>query len=72
MMEFVGKQFSDGHTAKLAFLRDLLEALWEDVDHPSSRLSPSTADSAGAALKLSILSLSLNNVSFDERILKAK
>lgn len=34
MMEFVGKQFSDGHTAKLAFLRDLLEALWEDVDHP--------------------------------------
>lgn len=42
MMEFVGKHFSDGHTAKLGFLRDLLEAPWEDVDHPSYRLSPST------------------------------
>lgn len=58
MVVFFGEQFSDWHTEQLGFLRDLSEAPWEDMDYPSSSLSLSTVDSAGEALKLSVLLLS--------------
>lgn len=70
MVVFVGEQFSNWHTEQLGFFRDLSEAPWEVMDDPIL-ICLSIVDSARETLKWSVL-FELNNISFEERILKLK